>query len=63
MWEITPTLHRDAFRKAQFVECLNGVQIWNLNDCYYIVSDETFRYMWSEVSGDIDRIRRETRNV
>lgn len=63
MWEVTSTLHRDAFRKAQFVERLNGVQIWNLNDFYYILSDESFSYMWSEVSADIDRIRRETRNV
>jgi Zn-finger protein len=63
MWQTFTKLYRDAFRQAQFVERINGVQIWNLQDCYYIVDSENFNKLWSEMSNNLDICRRDARNV
>lgn len=63
MWQVVPVLYKDALVRAQFVEILNGVQIWNLNDCYYLMKDEKFTQMWSEMFYDVDMARREAIRV
>lgn len=63
MWQVMTEAYLRAFNRAQFVENINGVQIWNLNDCYYIFLDEKFEVIWSQMSHDLDLIRKETRYV
>lgn len=63
MWQRVPVLYRDALARAQFVERIGDYQIWNLNDSYYLLEDERFRYMFSEVSGNLDYMRRVARSV
>ncbi len=63
MWQKVPILYRDAFLRAQFVERIGNYQIWNLHDTYYLLEDETFQWMFSEASGNLDYMRRIARSV
>lgn len=63
MWQVMTDAYKRTFNQAHFVENINDVQIWNLNDCYYIFLDEKFEVIWSQMSRDLDLLRRETRHA